>query len=300
MVQVSGNFAQLVDFDPVLTEIFYKAFNQVPAQRQVVYGVRESTKAKETDLNIGSHRDPPEFKGKLEHHTVAPDFEVEYIPLEYADSFDVTRKMRDDMQYDGIFTDAQEMGTAFARFREKDAWSIFNNAFSGSYLGYDSKALCADDHPRSETDSTSVDNLSTLPLNDDNLEAVIVQLESLGDDRGEEISTVADLLIVPRALRKTAFQLVGSELTPEDANTAENIHMGLQFMVVPFLSSATAWFITDRTMSQSKLKWYNRVMTEFDADDDFNTFIRTYRAYMRYSRNWSNFRHVVGSTGAGS
>lgn len=300
MVQHSDNFSQLVDFDPVLTEIFYQAFNAVPERKQIVFGMRTSTKAKETDLNIGSHRNPPVFKGKLEKHTAKPDFDVTYTPIEYADSFDITRKMRDDMQYEGIFADASEMGTAFARSREEDAWSVFNNSFTaGDTVGYDAKALCANDHPRSETDSTSVDNLATFALSDDNLQDAIVQLEGLGDDLGNEISTIADLLIVPRALRKTAFELTGSELTPENANNAENIHDGLQFLVVPYLTSTTAWWIVDSTMSRMKMKWYDRVALEFAANDDFDTFIRTYRAYMRYSRNWSNFRHVVGSTGAG-
>jgi phage major head subunit gpT-like protein len=224
---------------------------------------------------------------------------VTYTHTEFADGFQVERALLDDMQYEGIFTSASQMGTAFARKQEKDAWSAFNNAFSSSYLGYDSKALCADDHPQSETDSTAVDNKSVAVLSDDALEDAIVQLQGLGDDRGEEISVMPNLLIVPRALRKTAFQLTESELTPEDANTAANVHEGMQFMVVPWLTSTTAWFVVDTAMSKTYLKWYDRIDTEFAAEDSFDTFMRKYRGYMRYSFGWSDFRWLVGSTGAG-
>jgi phage major head subunit gpT-like protein len=297
MGQNAINFPELVDIDPLLAEIFYQQYNQLPAQRNMIFGVRGSNKAVETDLRIGSFRDPKEFKGVVEYDTADPDFSVTYAHTAYSLGFTVTRDMIDDNQYEGIFERASELATSFARKQEKDAASVFNNAFSG-VTGYDAKTLCANDHPRSKTDSTSVDNLATLALNSDNLQAAIDQLEGLGDDRGEEINTVADLLIVPRALRKTAFELVESELTPENANNAANIHMGMKTLVWPRLTNSSAWFVCDSVQMKRWLKWYDRIPVEFASDDDFNTLIRRFRGYMRYSFGWSDFRFVVGSSGA--
>lgn len=292
---VSENFTQLTDLDPVLTEIFYQHYAQVQAVRQSIFGLRTSSKAKETDLRIDSFSDPVPLNGTVEYEAPQRDYEIEYRHTEFAKGFIVERAMIDDMQYEGIFTNASNMGTAFARKQEKDAASVFNNAFSSSYLGYDGKALCADDHPRSRTNSTAVDNSLALALTSDNLETAILQMQGFKDEKGEEISVIPDTLLVPRALRKTALEIVGSVLNPETANNAINVHMGMNVVVWPYLTDANAWFVLDSAMAKRYLKWYTRVNPEFAAVNDFDTFQRKYRGYMRYSYGWSDFRFVVGS-----
>jgi phage major head subunit gpT-like protein len=295
MPQYSENFASLTDLDPVLTDIFYQKYRQIAPMRERVFSMRNSTKAKETDQRIGSFSDPKPLKGSIQYQTVAGDFEVVYTHTEFADGFIAERRLIDDMQYDGIFKSASEMGTAFARKQEKDAASVFNNAFSSSYLGYDSKALCADDHPRSQTDSTAVDNKLTLTLTTANVTTAINTMEAFGNDKGEEISIVPNLVIVPRALQQTALKLFGSPLDPESANNAVNVHGGMNWFMWPFLTDSNAWFVVDSTMAQEYLKWYTRIPTEFGAMEDFDSFMRKFRGYMRYSYGWSDFRWVIGS-----
>lgn len=294
-VETSGMYTQLTDLDPVLTEIFYQHYREIAPKRNAIFGIRKSSKAKETDLRIDSFGDPTEFNGTVEYETADADYEVEYSHIEYAKGFMVQRSLLDDMQYEGIFGQASSMGTAFARKQEKDAASVFNNAFSASYLGYDSKALCADDHPRSKTDATTVDNALTLALNSANLETAIVTLQGLKDDQGEEISIMPDTLLVPRALGKTARELVGSALTPESANNAVNVHADMNLITWEYLDDTNAWFVIDSTMAKRYLKWYDRVKVEFDTIGEFDTLLRKYRGYMRYSYGWSDFRWVIGS-----
>lgn len=294
MPQISENFSQLTDLDPVLTEIFYQHYNQELGLGARLFAMLTSSKSQETDLRVGSFRDPVPFRGQVEYQTVAGDWQIVYTHEEYASGFMVERKLFDDMQYGPIFAAPAEMGTAFARKREKHMASVFNSAFSG-VLGYDGVVLCADNHPRSQSDSTAVDNAAALTLNSANLETAILAHQSLGDDRGEEISIMPNLLLVPRALRKTALELVGSELTPESANNAINVHAGMQVLVWPYLTDTNAWFLVDTTMAQRYLKWYDRVPVEFAAEQSFDTMLRKYRGYMRYSFGWSDFRWVYGS-----
>lgn len=295
MPLVGENFTQLTDLDPVLTEIFFQHYGQIAPKRTQIFGMRTSKKAKETDLRIDSFSDPTEFNGKVEYETPARDYEVVYSHTQFAKGFMVERAMLDDMQYDDIFSQASNMGTAFARKQEKDAASVFNNAFSASYLGYDSKALCADDHPRSRTDSTAVDNALALALTSANLETAITTMQAFKDDQGEEISIMPDTLIVPRALAKTGRELTGSSLTPESGNNAINVHEGMNLVVWEYLTDPNAWFVVDSAMAKRYLKWYDRVPVEFAATDDFDTLLRKYRGYMRYSYGWSDFRWVIGS-----
>jgi hypothetical protein len=92
-----------------------------------------------------------------------------------------------------------------------------------------------------------------------------------------------------------ALELVGSELTPENANNAINVHQGMQVLVWPELTDTNAWFLVDTTMAQRYLKWYDRVGVEFAAEQSFDTMMRKYRGYMRYSFGWSDFRWIYGS-----
>jgi hypothetical protein len=48
MAQISENFLELTDLDPVLTEIFFMHYDQHPQMRQAVYAMRTSSKRKET------------------------------------------------------------------------------------------------------------------------------------------------------------------------------------------------------------------------------------------------------------
>ena len=294
MVLASENFTQLTDFDPILTEIFYQAYTQIAPKRAALFGMRTSKKAKETDLRLGSFSDPVAFDGTVIYDTPKRDYEVVYAHTAYAKGFMVERELMDDMQYEGIFSQAENMGTAFARKQEKDAASVFNNAFSG-VLGYDGKTLCASDHPRSRTDSTAVDNSLTLALSSANLETAIVAMQEFKDDLGEEISIMPNTLIVPRALAKTAREIVGSPLNPETGNNAINVHANMNLVVWEYLTDANAWFVADMTMMKRYLKWIDRITPEFAATDDFDTFIRKYRGYMRYSFGWSDYRWVIGS-----
>jgi hypothetical protein len=293
MVQHSGNFSQLVDFDPVLTDIFYQHYTQELGNGGVMqlFNQLSSSKA-ETDLRVGGFKDPVEFNGTIEYTDAERGYEVEYSHTEYALGFQVTRKLADDLQYGNIFGRAEELGVSFARKRRKDAASVFNNATSASYTGYDAVALASNSHPRSRTDSTAVDNLAALSLTSDNLETAIIAHQGLGDDIGEEITIMPNVLIVPRALRKTALEIVNSELEPGTANNDVNVHNGMQVIVDPYLSSTSAWWIADTSMARRYLKWFDRVGTEFANTGDFDTMVRKYRGYMRYSYGWSDFRWV--------
>jgi hypothetical protein len=298
MVMVSEQFHSFVDFDPVLRDVFFSSYERELGGGGAlsVFRSLQSVKSKETDQRVGGFADPVPFDGTIEYGDVERGYEVEYTFPELASGFQVTRKMRDDLQYQTIFDNADGMATAYARKRRKDAASVFNNAFSASYLGYDGKALCANDHPRSRTDSTAVDNLATLALTAANLETVVVQHQSLKDDLGEEIVIMPDTLIVPRALRKDALEIVGSQLDPASANNAINIQAGVWRVVVdPYLTDANAWFIVDSAMANRYLKWYDRITPEFTGTQDFDTMIWKYRGYMRYGYGWSDFRWICGS-----
>lgn len=295
-IVMAANFAQLGDLDPVLTDIFYQQYNLIKPVRPALFRELSSNKAKETDLRIGSFSDPEPFTGQINYESVMPDYDVTYTHTQFAKGFKVERQMLDDQQYEPIFTSASEMGTAFARKVEKDAASVFNNAMSASFLGYDGDSLCDADHALGESNSTTTSNLGALALSKANVDTGRQAMRAFVDDQGELISVNPDILLVPPELETTGFEIVKSLQDPTNANNAANpFYNRFNLVVWDYLTDANRWFLIDSVLAKKYLKWYWRVKPEFGAEQDFDTFQRKYRGYMRYSYGWSDWRWVYGS-----
>ncbi len=300
-VETSAGFANLVDLDPVLTEIFYQKYRQMtPLLLGNIFGVRVSSKAKETHGRVGSFGDPQPWEGQIHYDDASPDYEIEWSHGKLSLGFKVEKELIDDMQYQGIFDSASNLGQSFNRKVVKDEAAVLNSAFA-TVTGYDGKVLCATDHPRSQTDSTAVSNsMGTAALTESNLEAAIIQLEGLGDDLGNETVAIATHLVVGRQQRSKAYKLTGSTQEPESGNNAINPpnHTILKPIVHPLITG-NKWFVVDAGMSMMQMLWYWRQQAEFGSDDDKSkTQIRSYFGTMRYSKGWQDFRWLVGSNAA--
>lgn len=300
-VQDTQSFNFLTDLDPVLTEIFFQNYRQLtPVLLGPVFGVRSSTKAKETSRRVGSFGDPQPWEGQVHYDAADPDYEIEWQHTKYTNGFKVERELLVDNQYEQIFDQAAALGQGFNRHIVKSEAEVFNNAFSGA-TGYDGVALVATNHPRSKSDATTVSNsMGTKALTEANLEEAIIQLEGLGDDRGEQTAAMATHLIVGRQMRMTALKLTGSPQEAESANNAINTHTGIIPVVHPLITGKK-WFVIDAPMAQMNLLWYWREQVMFGSDEDTaraSTQIRSYFAMMRYSKGWKDFRWVVGSNPA--
>lgn len=298
MVLDGRNFSALTDLDPVLSEIFFQQYTQIPnLLLNTVIGVRRTRKGVEHEQRFGGFGDPQKWQGQVHYDDASPDYEIVYRPEHLTLGFKVTQEMFEDNQFSGVFDRAANLGQSFARKRQKDAANLFNNAFTVN--GYDGKPLVSATHPRSKTDDTDVSNyFGTKALTSANLEGAIIQLEELGDDRGELTGATATLLLVGRQQRKTAKELVESALTPESANNAVNVHAGMRYLVHPRISGKK-WFVMDAPAALLMLKWYDRILPTYDGTwDNGNTLVRSWYGRMRYTLGWSDWRCVVGANPA--
>lgn len=269
MPQDSAGFKVLTDFDPVLAEIFYQSYRQItPSLLGTIIGVRTSTKSAETTQRVGSFGDPQPWQGQVHYDEAASDYQIRWEHDHLTMGFKVEQTLLEDNQYQGIFDSAANLGQSFNRKIVKDEASVFNNAFAAGSPGYDAVALCSASHPLSKTDATTVSNTAgTVALTEANLEAAIVQLEGLGDDRGEETAAMATHLVVGRAQRQKALKLTGSVLEAETANNAINTHTGLVPVVHPLITG-NKWFVVDAPMALRQIIWWWRIPVQFGADQD--------------------------------
>lgn len=296
---ISSNFGQLLE--PGLRKIFFETYAEVPEQFSKLFKVNTSKKAKETDYGMGAFGDWAQRETNLsevDYETITPGLEREYIHKAFTKGFMIERELYDDEQYRQINKFPAAMARAGRAFVEKEAASLFHDAFSTAM--YDGKALLADDHPLLDSSGTG-SNLVTGALSDTNLKAALQCMRETVDEAGNLINMSSTKLIVPPALEFTAKEIVNSQLqSGTDYNNVNSVKGAVEIVVYDFLGAAsggsdTAWYVMDG--GRHELNFFWRVKPEFKWDEDFDTFVAKYRGYMRFSYGASDWRGIVGSTG---
>lgn len=259
------------------------------------FNIRNSIKTQEVHLGVGGFGIVNEYNGSIEYKDFPLLYQSTYVHKEYADGFAVERKLWDDGMYNVIRDKAASLGESYDRTKEYHAASIFNNAFSSSYLGGDSKALSATDHP-SGTTAAAQSNKGTTALSQDAVIAARIAMMSYKNSLGEPDMAIADTLLVPLNLVPTAEVIAGSVLKPGTANNDKNVVAGLRVATNPWLTDSNNWFLIDSRKAKRYLNWYWRVMPELrlDPSSDFNLVMR-WRGYMRYSFGFDHWSWIYGS-----
>ena len=84
------------------------------------------------------------------------------------------------------------------------------------------------------------------------------------------------------------------------ANNNINVHKG-GVKLMPsengwnYLTDTNNWFITDSKLRKRFCIWYERVPVEFAMAEELDTLIAKWRAYMRYSNKYQNWRFILGA-----
>ncbi len=283
--------------EPGLREIFIEVFDQIPSMINEIYNVQTTGNPYEEDVSIGTMGEFPKFEGTVEYDRPYQGYSKVYEFPEFAKGFKVERKLYDDDRYNVINKRPAGLAIAASRRMEEDAASIFNNAFSGSYVGPDEKALCATDHPSKAPDGPSErSNKGTAALSHISLQNAKNAMRGFKDDRGGKISVVPDTLIVPVALEEVAWELIQSEKKVNTNENNPNIHQGKYKLIVwDYLTSDDNWFLVDSRYAKLFLNWFNRIPIEFAMEEEFDTLAAKFRAYMRYNAGWSDWVWIYGS-----
>ncbi len=64
------------------------------------------------------------------------------------------------------------------------------------------------------------------------------------------------------------------------------------------LTDANAWFLMDSRLLKQHLIWQWRIRPEFAQDGDFDGIQFKFRAYMRYTIGWRDWRFIYGQNPA--
>lgn len=291
-----------------LDEVFYDSYNaeKLPNAADIgdVFKEKKSKKHAEYDLEV---RGVGRFREKGEEEDIFEDdieekYKTTYTHVEYANSVPISYAQVQDQLYGLIEENVGELGDAALDTQYFNAFSIFRNAFSASFLGADGKALCADDHPRDY--GGTLDNKITTKLSVGALEDMIQKLAEQKSHSKRSITNVPHILLVTPRLYPLAVQITGAESIPLSANNGPNVFSAkynifvkqTQYIGTSEGGSDDYFFLIGK---RNKLKRYIRQklmtwVTPWNQSRKMTTF---YNAYYRESYGWSSPIGIIGSDG---
>lgn len=289
--------------EPGFREIFDDAFTEEEQVFPKLFHVNSSSKQDEKDsaatgfgmMQLTGEGEAVDYEDPLQM------YDVTYTHRKYTKGFKVSEELYEDDQYNIMNKKPKALGRSARRTAEYHAASVFNNAFSTSYLGGDAKPLCSTTHPRIDGGTAQSNaNTSGITLTEPNLETGLIAMREQLDDKGMRIQVMADTILVPVNLEKQANIIVNSNLRSGIADNDLNPYRG-KYSVIAWeyiTTNDTVWFLIDK--SQHQLNWFWRVKPEFKQDVAFDTGMGLYKCRARFSKGWSDWRGVWGSKGDAS
>ena len=297
----SSNFGDLLD--PVFQQIFNDELDSLPDMLPTLFtfppmGQRgDSTKWSD----VGAFDTFDEFTGSVNYDDVSQGYDVTATHLEFASGFQVERKLFDDDRHDVMNEKPSGLADAAVRTRQEHGAEVFNGAFSASsgfYSHSEGVALCSNSHTTTSEASTAsgFDNLTTSALTHTAVTAARIQFRGFRGDRAERRSFNPDELWYPVDLYAQADEILKSIGRHDSADRTMNVHQGAYTgRDWEYLSDTNDWYMTDSRNRKKMLYWIDRVGLEFAFAEDLDSIIAKWRAYMRYSWAWRNWRWVLGA-----
>lgn len=292
---------------PALDDVIFNRYDRLPPNYSKVFRMMDSSRSIEQTSEIaglGTFAVVPEG-GPVRYDESVPGFSKTYTHTQYGLGFRISRIMVDDDRFSIINKLATDLGRSAKETTELDAVSDFNNGFSGAFVGPDSKALFAVDHPLVKNGGVQTNTLAVAAdLDISSIELALTDFRTMKDPSGKRIRVKPKTLIIPPQLEFVAAEIMSGEWRSDTANRTVNAfkhRVGLpsfdEVMIWEYLSDPDAWFIAaDRAETELRFYWREKFNTIHDVDFDTRS-IKT-AGWMRFSHGWSSFYGLYGSPGA--
>ncbi len=293
-----GNFGDLIN--KRVTKIFYDEYKQLPDKIGSIYSVESSSDNHETWSGVGSLGDFSQFAGTVTYQSQAQGYDTTATHVPFANGIQIERELYDDDRH-GIWERRPvALAQAAQRTRQKHAARIYNNAASVDTFFYNNSegvALVSDSHTTTSGASTAsgFDNMTTAALSAVSVAAARIQMRGFRGDVAERISIMPSKLVIPVDLYEIAYEIAESEGKVDSANNNANVHKGkYEVMDWEYLTDTNNWFMEDSAQRKNFLVWFDRIPLEFAMAEELDTLVAKWRAYMRYSFAWYDWRWVLG------
>ncbi len=224
------------------------------------------------------------------------------VATPYGMIVEITKEMYRDGLYDVIQQIWKEMGRSARYVQDINAWSMFNNAFSNSFPGYDGVSLCNTNHPLLEPmPGTAVQANRGSPdvgLSITGVQNARFRFETRKNQRGlPSFMTPRRILIDPQNIY-IAREVLGSSAKPYTADNEGNAVVAddIGWQVSHYFTSSTQWFMM-ASVRESDMEFMWRDKPEENSFDDPFTGNSAFTLYERFAYRFRTWQFSDGSTG---
>ena len=298
MAMNRASFAKMLE--PGLNTLFGLEYDSYPAEYEAVFESNTSQKAFEEDVLLSGFGNAP-TKGEgaaISYDAASQQWTARYQHETIALAFSITEEAEEDGQYGSIASRyTKALARSMASTKEIKAANVLNNATSTN--GGDGVPLLSTSHPtqngnQSNTLSTAAD------LSETSLEAILIQIADMKDDRGLRIAAQGQMLVIPTAYTFVAERLLESQLRTGTADNDINAirsggYLPKGYHVMRRLTDSDAFFVT--TDVPDGLKMFQRSPMKKGMEGDFETGNVRYKVRERYSFGFTDWRGVFGTEG---
>ena len=295
---------QLVkELEPGLNALFGLEYDRYENQTAEIFDTESSDRAFEEEVMLGGFANAavkPEGQG-VTYDDAQETYTARYTNETIALAFSLTEEAVEDNLYDKISTRyTKALARSMANTKQVKGSNIINNSTTSGYTGGDGALLVSASHPTLSGNQTNV--LTTAAdLNETSLEAALIQISQMKDERGLKIALRGMKMILPVNLQFVAERLLNSAgrvgTADNDINAIKSMGMVPQgYVINNFLTDTDAWY--DKTDAPNGLKHFNRAPIRTAMEGDFDTGNVRYKARERYSFGWSDWRGIFGTPGA--
>lgn len=294
-----GAFAALLA--PDLRSVYIETGKERPLEYPLFFNVSDMEWNPQTDQQVSGLGTMP---AKPEGSTFVPDEPILGGTKEYeADPFgmavEITWELWRDELYGVMREMVAEMKRASNNRQEVDAWSILNNAFSTSFVGFTAgEALCSTAHVGLDGVSRANRPSPDISFSVTGLQNGITRFEGMTNERNMPRLMAPSLVVLSPSNKFAAREILGSSGAPYKADNELNalIAEDLRWLVCHYLTTSTYWFMA-AAKGQHDLHFLWRDRPIFDSFDDPWSKNAVFTSYQRHTRGFGAWRGLDGSTG---
>ena len=239
-------------------------------------------------------------------------YTTKVIYRNYGGAVEVTKNLIEDRDFESELDEMKDMSRSVNYSIDESGAQLFNGGFATTVAvnGYDmtwygdAKPQFSTIHPTVVPGGSTQSNASStgIVLSHDNLETARLALMRQKTDNALAMGMAGQLTLVTSLdNEKLAKEIMGSDLTPQNANNAINVFKGAMNLVSStFLDTAngglnTAWFLLNTSM----LKMYqiSRQEKRLESDVNIRNKVATYTVDARWANCSKEWKGSWGSKG---
>lgn len=219
----------------------------------------------------------------------------EYEASPFGLGVEITWPMWRDDQY-GIMRElVAELARASRNRQEVDAWSVLNNAFDTSFIGFDGTSLCSTAHPLIGGGTYGNRPTTDVGFSSLAIQQALTRFENMPNERGLPRLLAPNMVLVAPENKFLARQILGTMKQPFTADNEINplIQDDLSWMVVHYFTDSTQWFMASRANHDLQFLFRDRpIFDGFDAPWNKNAI---FTVYQRHTKGFGSWRGIDGS-----